>query len=250
MALQVLPADLFVVEVAPRLSVLDQLSLYDTNKYFRSLFPNLYQTIYNNTIQSLTTWAFAPLTTYSYPEENKEIFNNIVLPICLIQPALRPSFDLFYKLISNMHYFHLLQLNCAVHRMKDKLLQDSPFAAFFTKIATTLYIQKFKEYPPLIEDEEDPYAPMVYMNRVIPDEIKLRTLAASHFDLTTLPDYTEVSTALARALVPKVLSARHPNYQYKHSYNTQNEKLQTLLKTIPDDTTDPFLAIIKTLQIH
>ena len=250
MALLVIPADLFIVEVAPRLSVLDKLSLYDTNKYFRSLFPDIYKTIYNNTITSLTTWAFASQTLYSYPEENKEIFNEIILPICLIQPALRPSFDAFYKLISNMYYFNLLQLNCAVYRMGDKLLQNSPFATFFTKIAATVYIQKFKNYPPLIENEEDPYAAIVYMNRVIPDEIKLRTLASSHFDLTTIPDYTEVSTAMALALVPKILLARHPNYQYKHSYDGQNEKLQNLLKTIPDDTTDPFLAIIKTLQIN
>ena len=247
MALQVIPADLFVVEVAPKLSILDKLSLYDTNKYFRSLFPDLYKTIYNNTIQSLTSWAFASQTLYSYPEENKEIFNEIILPICIVQPSLRPSFEAFYKLISNMYYFNLLQLNNAPYRLQQKEIQNSPFAAFFTKIATTIYIKKFKEYPPLIENEADPYAAMVYMNRVIPDEIKLRKLAASHFDLTTIPDYTEVSTALALALVPHVVSARHPNYQYKHSYNTQNEKLQTLLKTIPDNTTDPFLAIIKTL---
>lgn len=250
MDIQAIPADLFLTEVSPKLSVLDQLSLYDTNKYFRSLFHNIYQTIYNNTIQSLTTWAFAPLTVYSYPEENKEIFNEIVLPICLIQPTLRPSFEAFYKLISNMHYFNLLQLNSAVYRMGDKLLQDTPFAAFFTKIATTLYIKKFKDYPQMIENEEIMYAPIVYMNRVIPDEIKLRKLAASHFDLTTIPDYTEVSTALALALVQKVLQARHPNYQYRHSYDTQNAKLQTLLKTIPDNTTDSFLAIIKTLQMN
>jgi hypothetical protein len=248
--LQTLPTDLFLLEVVPYLSLLDKLALYDTSKFFRSLFPYLYQTIKIHTIASLASWATTPLSAYSYPEEPQDTYHTIILPICSIQPSLRPSFEAFYKLIYNMHYFNLLQLNNAPYRMQQKEIQNSPFATELTKLATALYIQKFKNYPPLINNEEDPYAPIVYMNRVIPDEINIRKLAASHFDLATLPDYTEVSTALAQALVPKILIARHPNYQYKHSYNTQNEKFQALLKTIPDNTTDPFLSIIKSLQIN
>lgn len=248
MALQTLPVDLFLLQVVPLLSVLDIITLSNTNKFFRNLFPNLLKTIFDTTVDHLKEWAFTPLSNYKYPGHCVKKLDDIILPICTIQPTLRVSFDIFFKLIYNTHYFNLLQLNSTVYRLQQKEIQDSPFAYHFTYITVSLYIQKFKEYPQMIEQEETPYAAIVYMQRIIPDEIKLRIIAQTHFNPTLIPDYTEVSTALAQALIQKVLQAKHPNYQYKHSFNTQYEKLQKLLQTIPNTTTDPFFMLIKTLE--
>jgi hypothetical protein len=245
--IQFLPTDLFLLNVVPNLSILDKISLYDTCKYFRSLFPNLYKTIFNNTVNDLTTWATTPLNSYNSKEEIYEIYEKITLSIRLIRPSLIPSLNAFFYIIYNMHYFNLMLLNNVPYRLQQHVIIGSPFAAEFIKIAITLYIQKFKDYPQMIENEEITYAPIVYMNRTIPDEIKLRTIAASYIDLISIPDYTKISTAMAHALVQKVIQARHPNYMYRHSYNSQNEKFQILLQTIPSTTTDPFLSIIKTL---
>jgi hypothetical protein len=244
MALLTLPADLFLLEIVPLLSILDIISLSETNKFFRSLFPNLLKTVFDTTVQNITEWAFTPLSEYKYPGHCVKKLDDIILPICTIQPTFRVSFDAFFKLIYNTHYFNLLQLNTAVYRLQQKEIQNSPFAYHFTRITVSLYIQKFKHYPQMIEQEEDPYAVIVYMQRIIPDEIKIRQIVHMHFDPTLIPDYTDVSTALAQALLQKVLQANHPNYPYKHTYTTQLEKLRL---TIPYTITDPFLTLIKSI---
>lgn len=244
MDLQNLPTDLLLLQVVPLLSILDIISLSETNKFFRSLFPNLLKTLFDTTVQNITEWAFTPLSTYKYLGHCAKRLDDIILPICTIQPTLRVSFDAFFKLIYNLHYFNLLQINCTIYRLQQKEIQDSPFAYPFTHITMSLYIQKFKHYPQMIEQEEDPYAAIVYMQRIIPDEIKIRQIAHTHFDPTLIPDYTDVSTALAQALLQKVLQANHPNYQYKHTYTTQLEKLRL---TIPYTITDPFLSLIRSI---
>ena len=235
MLLQILPTDLIAVRIIPLLSLVDKLALYDTNRLLRSLLPNFYKIIYETTLKNLKEWSMKSITEWSYPEEARESFNEIILPICTIKPDHRKYFDAFYKLIYNMHYFYLIHLNNTVYRMGQKEIIESPYRDYFLQVAMTVYIGKYKEYIELIENEVDAYMPVVLLNRIIPEEIKIRQLAGSYIDLKEVKDYEEVSSGLAAAIVVQAFRGKQLNYQFRHSFDTQEEKLQPLLKGMGED---------------
>lgn len=234
MLLQILPTDLIAVRIIPLLPLVDKIALYHTNRLLRSLLPNLYQTLYKTTIKNLNDWAMKTMNDWNSPDESAETFNQIIAPICSIRPHHRPYFIAFYKLVYNMHYFNLIMLNNTVYRMGQKDILQTPYRDIFLQTAMTVYMRKFQGYIETIENETDAYLQVVLANRIIPDEIKIRKLAGSYIDLKTVEDYEEISQQLAAVIVGRMLEGRLPNYQFRHSFVTQEEKLMKLLRETRD----------------